>query len=65
MPKTPIDKHSNLLAGKNNIWFASNGFGFFLPSIQSHSCKHGPQALFKPCAFAFDGLHGFSSVFRT
>jgi len=64
MPKTTVNKHSNSLGGEDNVRLAYNVISVLPPSPQSHSCEHGPKAFLKSRAFAFDGLHGFPSVFR-
>ena len=64
MPKTTINEHGDSLDRKNNVRFAGNRIGVLPPSVQVHSFKHGPKALFEFCAFALDGLHGLPSVVR-
>ncbi len=62
MPKTTINKDSELLIGEGNIWLAYDAIIILFPTVQSHSGEHGKKALFEYCAFAFDGLHCLTSV---
>ncbi len=64
VPKTTVNKYSNALIQKNNIWFTCDIIGVFFPSPKPEPCKHGPKTFFESCAFAFDGPHGFLAIFR-
>src|SRR3989304_2858912 len=65
MPKATVNKHGDSLVDKSNVRLARDVLDVLFPSLQSHSRKHSAKAFFKPCAFAFDGLHCLPSVFRS
>lgn len=64
MPKAAIDEDGNFEVGKDNVRFSRDVSCVFLPSLQSHSCKHGPKASLQFRTLALDSLHSPSAVFR-
>lgn len=64
MPKATVYEDNDSPIRKDHIRFAFDVGNVFLPSFQSHSCKHGPEAPFECCPTTLDGLHCLPSIFR-